>query len=336
MAKFFVSERLARAVARHLHGESIRGLHPLSSPRVAAAILDGRKTAEAVRARLKAQIKALRAAGRPAPQVVFIQLGANPASTTYVDLKHRMARRIGCVSVIERYPQELPEAALLQRIKELNADSAVHAILVQLPLPPLIDTQAVIRAIDPAKDVDCFHPLNAGLMATGLPGPKPATPQGILMLLDEYGLDVAGKRAAVIGRSNLVGKPLGLLLLARDATVTYCHSRTPDLPAVLRDCDFIISAAGRAGLVGAGMVKSGAVVVDVGTNFIPALDAAGRPLLDEAGNQQLQLSGDVQFAAVAQVAGWISPVPGGVGPMTIASVLCNTLLLYKQQLGIEG
>lgn len=301
---------------------------------MAAKLLDGKATAEAVRARLKAQIKELRAAGYPAPQVVFIQLGDNPASTTYVDLKHRMARRVGCISTIERPSADLTQAALLERIAELNADSAVHAILVQLPLPDHIDTQAVIRAIDPAKDVDCFHPLNAGLMATGLPGPKPATPQGILLLLDEYGLSVAGKHCAVIGRSNLVGKPLGLLLLARDATVTYCHSRTPDLGAVLRECDFVFSAVGRAGLVKADMLRQGAVVVDVGTNFVPVLDDAGTHLLDEAGQPRLKPTGDVDFAAASEVAGWISPVPGGVGPMTIASVLQNTVVLYKQQLGL--
>jgi methylenetetrahydrofolate dehydrogenase (NADP+)/methenyltetrahydrofolate cyclohydrolase len=265
---------------------------------------------------------------------VFIQLGSNPASTTYVDLKHRMAAKIGCISTIERYPDSLSQTGLLERIAALNADRAVHAILVQLPLPPHIDTQAVIRAIDPLKDVDCFHPINVGLMATGLAGPKPATPQGILLLLDEYGLSVAGRRVAVIGRSNLVGKPLGLMLLARDATVTYCHSRTPDLGAVLRECDFVISAAGRAALVSKEMIRPGAVVVDVGTNFVPQRDQAGNPVTDDRGQPLLLLSGDVQFESVREVAAWISPVPGGVGPMTIASVLFNTVQLYAQQFGL--
>jgi methylenetetrahydrofolate dehydrogenase (NADP+)/methenyltetrahydrofolate cyclohydrolase len=302
---------------------------------VQGKLLDGKRTAAAVRARLKAEISQLRDASHPIPKVVFIQLGSNNASTTYVELKHKMASRIGCVSNIERYPDSMPERALLARIDDLNRDSTVHAILVQLPLPQHIDSQVVIRAIDPAKDVDCFHPLNVGLMATGLPGPKPATPQGILMLLDEYGLDVAGQRVAVIGRSNLVGKPLGLMLLGRDATVTYCHSRTQNLAQVLRECDFVISAAGRAGLVSAEMIKPDAVVLDVGTNFVPHLDVNGQTELDSNGLPVLSLCGDVQFDSVARIARWISPVPGGVGPMTIASVLWNTVLLYKQQLGIS-
>jgi methylenetetrahydrofolate dehydrogenase (NADP+)/methenyltetrahydrofolate cyclohydrolase len=265
---------------------------------------------------------------------VFIQLGDNPASTTYVDTKHRLAGRIGCASGIERYPATLGQADLLDRLRLLSADRDVHAILVQLPLPPHIDTQAVIRAIDPAKDVDCFHPLNAGLLLTGLPGPKPATPQGILMLLDEYGIGLAGKRAAVVGRSNLVGKPLGIMLLARDATVTYCHSKTPDLRAALGEADIVVAAAGSAGLVTAAMVKPGAAVVDVGTNFIQTVAESGLPQVDEAGAPVLKLNGDVRFNEVREVAGWISPVPGGVGPMTIASVLYNTLVLYRQQLGL--
>jgi methylenetetrahydrofolate dehydrogenase (NADP+)/methenyltetrahydrofolate cyclohydrolase len=297
-----------------------------------AVLLDGKATAEKVRARLKTEIAAMRSAGLPQPRAVFIQLGDNPASTTYVDTKHRMARRIGCASGVERYAAEMRQHELLARLAALNADPEVHAILVQLPLPEHIDTQAVIRAIDPAKDVDCFHPVNAGQLLTGLPGPKPATPQGILMLLDEYEIPIAGRRAVVVGRSNLVGKPLGIMLLARDATVTYCHSKTPDLAAVLREADIVVAATGRAGLVTAGMVKPGAAVVDVGTNYVPVADTAGEPLRDSTGSPELRLCGDVAFDEVEPLAGWISPVPGGVGPMTIASVLFNTLVLYKQQI----
>jgi methylenetetrahydrofolate dehydrogenase (NADP+)/methenyltetrahydrofolate cyclohydrolase len=300
-----------------------------------AQLLDGKATAARIRERLKAEIGAHRGEGLPQPQVVFIQLGSDPASTTYVDTKHKMARRVGCLSGIERYAADTTQPQLLGRLAELNADPAVHAILVQLPLPAHIDTHAVIRAIDPAKDVDCFHPVNVGLMATGLPGPKPATPQGVLMLLDEYGLDVAGKRAAIVGRSNLVGKPLGLMLLARDATVTYCHSRTPDLGAVLRECEIVCVATGKPGLVTAEMVREGAVVVDVGMNYVPALDENGQVRQDAEGQPMYIPVGDVDFASVAGKAGWITPVPGGVGPMTIASVLWNTLVLYRQQLNLS-
>lgn len=298
-----------------------------------AQLLDGKATAKAVRGRLKKEIRLLtEQVGHP-PQAVFIQVGDDPASTTYVNTKHKMATRIGCLSTIDNQPTSITQDGLLDLIANYNTDPAVHAILTQLPLPGQINESAIVQAIDPRKDVDCFHPENAGRLLIGLPGPKPATPLGILTLLDAYGIDVKGMNITVLGRSNLVGKPLGLMLLKRHGTVTYCHTRTRDLAGECRRADLLIAAAGRAGIVTADMVKRGAIVVDVGTNFMPKLDEAGQPMVDKDGNAQRRLVGDVDFAQVEPVAGWISPVPGGVGPMTIASVLSNAVTLFKL---IEG
>jgi len=298
-----------------------------------AQILDGKETAKHVRARLKSEIKDLVLQAEHPPQLVFIQVGDNPASTTYVSLKHKMAERIGCISTIQRLPETIPQEELLEAIRRYNEDRLVHGILVQLPLPEHIDETVVARTISPSKDVDCFHPVNVGHMMVGLPGPKPATPLGIITLLDNYDIEIKGLSVTVLGRSNLVGKPLGIMLLARHGTVTYCHTRTRDLAAECRRADLLIAAAGKAGIVNGEMVKPGAVVVDVGTNFIPALDDQGKPVVDEDGQAKIRQVGDVVFEEVEPLAGWISPVPGGVGPMTIASVLANTVTLYK---AIEG
>lgn len=300
-----------------------------------AQILDGKATAKAVRKRLAAEVVAL--AGRAArpPRAVFIQVGDNPASTSYVNMKNKYAGSIGCLSTIERLPEATSQAELLACVARFNTDPSVHSILVQLPLPGHVNEQAVIQALDPRKDVDCFHPENVGRLVAGLPGPKPATPAGILMLLDAYGIDVTGMNATVVGRSNLVGKPLGLMLLARHATVTYCHTRTRDLVAECRRADLIVAASGRAGLISGEMVKPGAIIVDVGTNYIPKLDETGRPVFDDQGGTIQQLVGDVAFVEVEPQAEWITPVPGGVGPMTIASVLANTVGLYRRLEGLE-
>lgn len=298
-----------------------------------AQILDGKVAAKAVRLSLKKQIKELVSGGKPPPGARFIQVGNNPASTTYVNLKQKMALRVGLDSKIERFPADISQSKLLENLEGFNNDPTVHAILVQLPLPPQISEYAIVQAINPAKDVDCFHPENVGRLAIGLSGPAPATPAGVMLLLNHYGIELKGKRATVLGRSNLVGKPMGLMLLAKHATVTYCHSRTADLVAECSRADVLIAAAGRAGIITAKHVKPGAVVVDVGTNFIPAVDEDGQPILNGDGQQKLKLVGDVDFAAVEPIAGYISPVPGGVGPMTIASVLANTLTLYRL---IEG
>ena len=300
-----------------------------------AELLDGKATAKAVRGQLKQEVKRLTLqVGRP-PQTVFIQVGANPASTTYVNIKHKMAGRIGCVSTIERLPATVTQTELLECIELHNNDDAVHGILTQLPLPDHIDESAVVQAIDPAKDVDCFHPVNVGRMMIGLPGPKPATPQGILLLLDAYGIDPKGLNVTMLGRSNLVGKPLGIMLLARHATLTWCHTRTRDLAGECRRADLLISAAGKAGIITGEMVKPGAIVIDVGTNFEPLLGDDGQPVLDDDGNPRQKQVGDVLFSEVEPVASWISPVPGGVGPMTIASVLANGVTLYKLIEGVE-
>lgn len=287
-----------------------------------AQILDGKACARDVRKRLRNEISALAAAGKPRPHIVFVQVGDIPASTAYVNSKQTAAEKAGMLSTIERLPATTTQPELLGIIEALNRDPAVHGILVQLPLPAWIDANAVAQAIAPGKDVDCFHPQNLGRLVLGLPGPRPATPQGILILLDYYGIAVAGKHALVVGRSNLVGKPLGLLLLQLDATVMICHSRTVDLPALARQADVLIAAVGRPHLIKPEMVKPGAVVVDVGINYIA--NTQGEP-------PDHVLVGDVDFEEVRQVAGWISPVPGGVGPMTIASVLCNGLELFRAQ-----
>ncbi len=300
-----------------------------------AQILDGKTTAKEVRRRLKSEVAGLiQRASRP-PRAVFIQVGDNPASTTYVNMKNKQAGSIGCESTIDRLPASTTQAELLASVAQYNADPEVHSILVQLPLPAHIDELAVILAIDPRKDVDCFHPENVGRLSIGLPGPKPATPAGVLMLLDAYGIDVRGMNVTIVGRSNLVGKPLGLMLLARHATVTYCHTRTRSLAEECRRADLIVAASGRAGLITGAMVKEGAIVVDVGTNYVPALDEGGLPIRDETGQPLEQLVGDVTFNEVEARASWITPVPGGVGPMTIASVLANTVGLYQRLEGLE-
>ena len=305
-----------------------------------AVILDGKAASKAIRLRLKKEIRGLTGQIARPPHVVFVQVGDNPASTTYVLAKSRTAQKIGCLSTIEHFPVEITEHGLLHRLAELNAEHNVHGILVQLPLPSHINEQAVAQAIAPVKDIDCFHAENFGRMALGLPGPKSATPQGVMMLLAHYGIATEGQRAVVLGRSNLVGKPMGLLLLAANATVSWCHSRTPDLASICREADILVSAAGRPGLVTAEMVKAGAAVIDVGTNFIfedasvNGRDDPQRARPTEAEQAPTaRLVGDVDFAAVSRVAGYISPVPGGVGPMTIASVLCNAVELWRLQEG---
>ena len=298
-----------------------------------AQLLDGKAAAKTIRVRLKKQIRQYIADGHAQPHAVFIQVGGNPASSQYVGLKNRQAERIGCRSTIEKLPASASEQQLLVLLARLNADPTVHGILVQLPLPPHMNEQLIAEAISPHKDVDCFHPENIGRVVLGLPAPRPATPLGIVNLLKANAIELSGKHAVVLGRSNLVGKPLGLLLLAENCTVSYCHSRTADIGAITRQADILVSAVGHAGLVTGAMVKAGVVAVDVGTNFIPLLNGAGEAKLDEAGNPCLQLVGDIMFDEVEPKASWISPVPGGVGPMTIASVLENTVALYRM---IEG
>ena len=243
------------------------------------------------------------------PGLAVILVGDDPASAVYVRNKVKACHEHGLHSVFEKYEATLPEAALLARIAALNADPAIHGILVQMPLPRHIDAQKVSAAIATEKDVDGFSVLSAGELASGLPGLRPCTPYGCMKLIESTGVDLRGRHAVVIGRSNTVGKPMALMLLQANATVTVCHSATADLAHHVRQADVVVAAVGRRNTVTAGMVKPGAIVIDVGMNR----------------NDEGKLCGDVDFAAVKDVAGWITPVPGGVGPMTITMLLVNTL-----------
>lgn len=274
-----------------------------------AQLIDGNALASSVRAEVAHRVQALQARGVQ-PHLSIILVGDNPASQVYVRSKVADSEQTGLAATLERYPAELTEAELLARIATLNADPAVHGILVQLPLPAHMNANAVIEAIAPAKDVDGFHVASAGALMVGQPGFRPCTPYGCMRMLESIGLrDLKGKHAVVIGRSNIVGKPMAMMLLAANATVTICHSGTPDLGALTRQADIVVAAVGKRKVLTADMIKPGAVVIDVGMNR------------DDAG----KLCGDVDFAGVQAVAGWITPVPGGVGPMTRAMLLVNTL-----------
>jgi methylenetetrahydrofolate dehydrogenase (NADP+)/methenyltetrahydrofolate cyclohydrolase len=278
-----------------------------------ARSIDGKAISQTVRDGVKAEVaRFLEAHGRP-PGLSVVLVGEDPASLVYTRNKEKMSNEVGIRGRLHRLPATTMEDELLRLVAELDADPAVDGILVQLPLPPGIREDRVLFAVDPAKDVDGFHPLNAGLLASGRPGLVPCTPRGCMRLLAETGAPLAGARAVVVGRSNIVGKPMAQLLLAAHATVTIAHSRTRDLPAVCREADVLVAAVGRAKLVEGGWVKEGAVVIDVGMNR----DAAGK------------LVGDVDFDAARERAAWITPVPGGVGPMTIACLLENTVIAAK-------
>jgi len=283
---------------------------------VTARIIDGKALAAEVRSEVAQRVAALKARGVQ-PTLAVILVGDNPASQTYVRHKGSDCESVGMRFVLDRFAADLPEAALLARIAALNADASVHGMLVQLPLPPHIDTNKVIAAIAPAKDADGFHVQSAGALMIGLPGFKPCTPYGCMRMLQSAGIDPRGKHAVVVGRSNIVGKPMAMLLLQAHATVTICHSATPDLGAFTRQADILVAAVGRRNTITAEMVKPGAAVIDVGMNQ------------DEHG----KLCGDVDFAAVREVAGWITPVPGGVGPMTRAMLLVNTLQAAERTAG---
>jgi len=271
--------------------------------------IDGLALSAQIRSEVARRAQACTAAGHQ-PGLAVILVGDNPASQVYVRNKIKACEQTGIQSVLEQYPAELSEAELLARIAALNANPAIHGILVQLPLPKHIDAHKVIEAISPTKDVDGFHVASAGALMVGQPGFKPCTPYGCMKMLESIGLrDLRGKTAVVVGRSNIVGKPMALMLLAANATVTIAHSGTADLGAVCRQADILVAAVGRQNLITADMVKPGAVVIDVGMNR----------------NAEGKLCGDVDFAGVSTVAGWITPVPGGVGPMTIAMLLVNTL-----------
>ena len=282
-----------------------------------ATLIDGRQIAAAVRQEVKVSVDAWTSKGNRAPVLKVVLIGDDPASASYVRGKNKACAEAGIESETMTYGSDLSEADLLGIIRDLNNDVNVDGILIQLPLPGHIDESKVLRAVSPAKDVDCFHPENVGSLVTGEPGLKPATPAGIMEMLKRSGIETRGATAVVIGRSNIVGKPMANLLVQRgiDATVTVCHSRTPNLAEVCRRADILIAAIGRARFVTADMVKPGAAVIDVGINRVE----------DSSRKSGYRLVGDVDFDAVSEVAGHITPVPGGVGPMTIAMLLKNTL-----------
>jgi methylenetetrahydrofolate dehydrogenase (NADP+)/methenyltetrahydrofolate cyclohydrolase len=283
---------------------------------MAAKIIDGKSLAAELRHSQKAVVASLAARGAR-PCLAAILAGDDPASRIYVRNKARACEDTGVRSEIHEFPARVAESALLERIAQLNADRAVHGILVQLPLPRHLDAPRILAAVSPAKDVDGFHAVNLGALLQGRPGFVPGTAAGVMRLLEHAGVPLAGRHAVVVGRSTIVGKPLALLLLQKDATVTICHSKTRDLASATRQADVLVAAVGRANVITAGMVKPGACVIDVGVNRLP----------------DGKLAGDVDFAAVKEIAGSITPVPGGVGPMTVAMLIVNTIRATELSLG---
>lgn len=276
-----------------------------------AIIIDGKQVAENITTELTKKVSTM----SEKPHLVVIQIGENPASNIYVNLKNKKAELIGIQSTVLNYSEEISQEELIKKIEELNCDNSVHAILVQLPLPRHIDEREVIKAISPKKDVDGFTASNTGDLLNGItPHAYPCTPKGVLRLLDEYKIEVEGKHAVIVGRSNIVGKPLAIMLLNRNATVTICHSKTKNLQEITKQADILISAVGKK-IIFKDMVKKGAVVIDVG-------------IFKDENNKT---TGDVAFDEVKEVASYITPVPKGVGPMTIASLMENTVALFENK-----
>ena len=281
---------------------------------MSAVRMDGKGLSAKIRGQLKERVAAFKAEYGYVPGLTVILVGEDPASQIYVRNKERGCNEAGMASDVVRTPAQTTQEELLALIEKLNRDDKVHGILVQLPLPKGIDELSVLRTIDPAKDVDGFHVVNAGKLFIGEKALVACTPKGIMRLLEEYDIDLEGKNAVVVGRSNIVGKPISMLLLQRNATVTICHSRTKNLKDICRGADVLVAAVGKANLITGDMVKPGAVVIDVGMNRLP---------------ESKKVVGDVDFESVEPVAGYITPVPGGVGPMTIAMLLENTLEAAK-------
>ena len=286
-------------------------------------IIDGKSFAAGLRERVTVEVAKLKAEHGIVPGLAAVLVGEDPASQVYVRNKNKQTVEAGMNSLGDTLPIDTSEADLLAEIDKLNADPAVHGILVQLPLPDQIDPHAVIDAIDPAKDVDGFHLRNVGLLATGRGGMVPCTPLGCLMMLEDRLGDLTGLNAVIVGRSNIVGKPMAQLLLGANCTVTVAHSRTADLPAICRSADILVAAVGRAQMIKGDWIKPGATVIDVGINRVPAAEEG-----------KMRLVGDVDFDEAVGQAGAITPVPGGVGPMTIACLLRNTLVAACLQNGI--
>lgn len=288
-----------------------------------AQILDGREVSAAIKETLKREVSAMVDAGMRPPHLVAILVGNDGGSMTYVGAKEKACHEVGFQGTVIRYNDDVTEAELLQKIDEINRNSQIDGLIVQLPLPKHIDENKVTLAISPEKDVDGFHDVNMGRLTKGADGVKPATPYGITLILKHYGIETAGKHVVVVGRSNIVGRPMSIMLSGPgetgNATVTVTHSRTVDLPSFTRSADIIVAAIGKPGFITGDMIKPGAVVIDVGTTRVP----------DDTKKAGWRLSGDVDFSSVEPIAGAITPVPGGVGPMTIAGLLANTLLARK-------
>lgn len=286
-------------------------------------LIDGKQTATDIKREIAEEVASMKARGERAPHLAAILVGHDGGSETYVANKVKSCAECGFTSSLIRFEDDVTEERLLEEIERLNADTEVDGFIVQLPLPRHIDEQKIVRAVDPAKDVDGFHPVNVGRMSVGLPGFLPATPAGILELLCRYGVPTKGKHAVVLGRSNIVGKPMASLLMRKaepgNCTVTVCHSATPNIKDICRDADIIIAALGQPGFVTADMVKEGAAIIDVGTTRVP----------DASRKSGWRLRGDVDFENVAGKCSFITPVPGGVGPMTICSLMSNTLKARK-------
>ncbi|MEO6378264.1 MAG: bifunctional methylenetetrahydrofolate dehydrogenase/methenyltetrahydrofolate cyclohydrolase FolD [Caulobacteraceae bacterium] len=286
---------------------------------IGGRIIDGKAEGELLKAEVTAAVAKLKAEHGLTPGLAVVLVGADPASDLYVTNKGAQTEATGMKSVIHRLPAETSQADLLTMVRQLNADATIHGVLVQFPLPAHLDATEVLATIDPNKDVDGLHVINAGRLASGLPGLAPCTPVGCMILLRRTLGDLKGKRAVVVGRSNLMGKPMAQLLLQADCTVTIAHSRTKDLPAVCREADILVAAVGRPEMIRADWVKPGAVVIDVGINRVPSRDP------EKAAAGKTRVVGDVAFDEVRSVASAITPVPGGVGPMTIACLLRNTV-----------
>lgn len=302
-------------------------------------ILDGNRVRDEIKAELKPRVERLAAHGRP-PGLAVVLVGHNPASEIYVRNKIKACQDLGIYSESITPPDTITTDELLATVQQLNARHDIDGILVQLPLPPQVDTKRILLAVAPAKDVDGFHPCNVGNLVAGLPGPRACTPAGIIEILKRYHIPIAGKRAVVVGRSDIVGKPVAMLLLHENATVTICHSKTADLPAVCREADILVAALGRPAIITGSYIKPGATVIDVGTNRVENAGEARRifanaperlATFEKKGNV---LVGDVHPVEVAAVAGAYTPVPGGVGPLTIAMLMANTVAAAERRSGV--
>ena len=278
-------------------------------------LIDGKKVSGQIRNRLAEEVQELKKKTGKTPGLATVLVGDDPASAVYVRNKNKICGELGFQSFEQKLSADTSEEKLLQLVSELNSNQDIHGILVQLPLPDQIDSEKILQAIDPRKDVDGFHPINVGKLVVGNALLTPCTPTGIIALLDHYDIEISGKHAVIIGRSNIVGKPVSMLLLQRNATITICHSRTQNLEEVTRSADILVAAVGRANFVTEEMVSEGTVVIDVGINRVDG-----------------KLTGDVDFEAVSKKASHITPVPGGVGPMTIALLMENTLKAFKESL----